>query len=773
MIAVLGFAFSRESLAKEEHTPARDSTGLTNVDYMIIVKNYAEFMIDKGRDTYGKQKTPLFVSVMDRKKGVVFSNMNQVPYPHVKTKPWAPGLRRDHKMRPQDRHYTGANLLEDLPLYRLLYRLTTVTGDKRYAREADSAIKWFLDNAASPRTGLYPWGSHLHWNVHQDKAVYNTGHYGGHEYNYVWPYWDQNPEQLRTFAHGLWNNQITDKKSGRFSRHSPFDRRNRKTGYEFPQTASCYMDIWAREFGHSGDPEMKRALTTLLTLYRSMRHPKTKAMSWCTAKGADRVEVSCVHMNLFMATTLQDAAAFVEKRDRELAAEMRRFALQIDDEYLSHDYDKILDVAGKGILTWYTIADGALMSKSIIPPPANVKDPSIGFPLKRSDGGPAASLSHLVPWFVNRSYAGAALLLCDRYQRCANKHKTLYRRAVLETANIYMTIEPEVQFVLYPDDIASVVKLLRNSYGLTKNPAYLRRADHMMRIGVKLFFDDVSPLPKLSNFDDWYESSLKNGSSQEVLCQMVELTQDLKKLSPANRTTPEITLQKEMDFTPAGSAGEYPLAEFVADLKAALTKNMGGVWDGSGLKKESKDVTLAYGSGSAKRTLYLSQEKGAFAANRQTSAAFDISISDVVNKLPSTAEADAANNGRMTKFTGKSMAESDITYAGFKDVLINCGLLIQNDSGKAQKVVVAATFHDTYHDNGTVTIEGTVPARGTMFFGVGAPSNKYIRKLWVQSRNGSPVSIEKIGFVMKKRNALLREHSTQPGAEGDAVNRAP
>ena len=48
-------------------------------------------------------------------------------------------------MRPQDRTYSGGNPLEDLPLYRLLYRMSELTGDKRYAVEADKSIGWFLE----------------------------------------------------------------------------------------------------------------------------------------------------------------------------------------------------------------------------------------------------------------------------------------------------------------------------------------------------------------------------------------------------------------------------------------------------------------------------------------------------------------------------------------------------------------------------------------------------------------------------------------------------
>ena len=86
-------------------------------------------------------------------------------------------------------------------------------------------------------------------------------------------------------------------------------------GFEFPQTGSCYVDIWAREFARSGDPEMKRALTTLLGLYESMRHPKTGALSWCTLDEPIRRGLSSNGMTLFAATALQDAADLVEPRD--------------------------------------------------------------------------------------------------------------------------------------------------------------------------------------------------------------------------------------------------------------------------------------------------------------------------------------------------------------------------------------------------------------------------------------------------------------------------
>ncbi|MDP6543975.1 MAG: hypothetical protein QGH60_08275 [Phycisphaerae bacterium] len=716
------------------------------LDYLKIARAYADYMITRGRDTYGKVHSPVFVSVMDRKTGKVFTKASQVPYPHAKTKPWAPGLMRDVKLRPHDRHYTGANPLEDLPLYKLLHRLTKLTGDKKYAREARRSIKWFLDNTQSPATGLYPWGSHAYWDVHADKVAKGT-----HEYNYVWTYWDQNPEELRKFAHGLWNNQIGDKKTGRFSRHAGYSKRSVGVGFEFPQTGSCYMDIWAREFARSGDPEMKRALTTLLGLYKSMRHSKTGALSWCTLDEPIRRGLSANTHTLIAATVLQDAAALVDPRDHDLAELMRQFARDTDEEFTSNDYDSVFDVARLGFLTTYTVATRQVFEPT--PAPEGV-DTSIGYPLRDEQGQPRASLAYLRPWFIGRSYAVFAEYLCDRYDRCRSKHKPVYRRAILETADIYMTMEPEVQWAVYPDVLARVIRVLRKTYRITRNPVYLRRAGHFAQLSVRLLFDDTSPLPKMSSFDDWYESNWKNGSSVDIIGQMLELSLEIRALKESQRTIPAVALQAPGKLPTTTAAGKYSPAKFQADLKAACKAGRGGVWDGTGLGRASQDVYLEYGLPKQKRNLYLSQTTGTFAPGRQVAAALEMGVSDVINKIPTVEEADKVNGARKTQFTGKYFAAATYGHAGFKDVLRSVGITIHNEGKKARNVKLTATLHDNYHDNGKETLTGKIPAGGKMFFGIKAPQQKWIRKIRVQTGDGQPVAMDSIGFILVRRSAL-------------------
>lgn len=94
-------------------------------DFLAPVKAYAEAMIKDGRDTYGKESSPLFASTLDRKT-MKLTTAQQVGE--------MPGLRV------YDRHLIGGNPQLDRGLYETLYELTRVTGDKHYAAEADKAL---------------------------------------------------------------------------------------------------------------------------------------------------------------------------------------------------------------------------------------------------------------------------------------------------------------------------------------------------------------------------------------------------------------------------------------------------------------------------------------------------------------------------------------------------------------------------------------------------------------------------------------------------------
>ena len=72
------------------------------------------------------------------------------PFPHVKRKPFMPGWERDRECRDSDRNYGHADPLDQMVLLQLMHRLTEITGDKHYAREADKSAEWWMAHCQTP-----------------------------------------------------------------------------------------------------------------------------------------------------------------------------------------------------------------------------------------------------------------------------------------------------------------------------------------------------------------------------------------------------------------------------------------------------------------------------------------------------------------------------------------------------------------------------------------------------------------------------------------------
>src|SRR5882672_11517449 len=119
--------------------------------YLDVVRRYSDTLIERGRDTYGPQKSGLILSALDR--------MTLAP---LTVRPAPPGgIRRgDRPGRPWV-EMNGANPMLDQNLLRVFYTLSEITGDARYAKSADEELTWFFNNTMSPKTSLLPWGEHL------------------------------------------------------------------------------------------------------------------------------------------------------------------------------------------------------------------------------------------------------------------------------------------------------------------------------------------------------------------------------------------------------------------------------------------------------------------------------------------------------------------------------------------------------------------------------------------------------------------------------------
>src|SRR6185503_14268814 len=91
----------------------------------------------KGRDTFGPQKTGLFLSALDR-----------ATVAPLTTRPVAPaGVRESARVGRPDQPLTGANPQHDENLLRVLSLVSDLTAKPKYREAADGAMRWFVTNA--------------------------------------------------------------------------------------------------------------------------------------------------------------------------------------------------------------------------------------------------------------------------------------------------------------------------------------------------------------------------------------------------------------------------------------------------------------------------------------------------------------------------------------------------------------------------------------------------------------------------------------------------
>jgi hypothetical protein len=238
-----------------------------STNLLSVVRRYADIMIERGRDTYGSQKSGLFLSALDR-----------TTLTPLKVRPAPPGgIRRgDRPGRPWTA-MNGANPHLDQNLLRILYTLSEITRDSRYSRAADEELSWFFKTTMSPKTSLLPWGEHLSWDVMFDQPI-SGGEETMHEFARPWVLWDRSfalaPEACAKFALGLWEHQIANHKTGGFDRHAPYFEHGPVDGKDFPRHAGFYIGTWCYAYQYSTNEVYLRAIESLLARFERKRAQK-------------------------------------------------------------------------------------------------------------------------------------------------------------------------------------------------------------------------------------------------------------------------------------------------------------------------------------------------------------------------------------------------------------------------------------------------------------------------------------------------------------------
>ena len=436
-----------------------------SADYLQIVTAYADAMLERGRDVYGSDQSPLFASALGRKSMRLFEGAALEEIAGITRDSWG--------IRPHDRVLTGANPMHDQNLYQILYALSVITEDARYREEADNTLRWFFQHCQSPKTGLFAWGEHIGWDFNTGTIIENQGG-KTHEYFRPWVLWERSfdlaPKACADFSLGVWEHQIGDRKTGNFSRHARWDEHGPGTNSEYPRHGGFYIATWAHAYNRTKDPVFIKAIETLLGYFEKRRNPDSGAIP---AESAERSKGAMMWppSNVSLAVDLWEGAGLVPGG---LAEKMRRSAQQTDRIFLGMSHDLRPD--GRGFIKTAKTAT-----------------------LEAMEGG------YTRLWetgYGDQTTAAIANLCLLRYQQvCTDGYKQL----AVNAAYRYLDSEPLIEFPVYPGTLGDVIHLMLGAYKITGEEKCLHRANHFACQAIGLFLDG-SPLPSATNKHDHYEA---------------------------------------------------------------------------------------------------------------------------------------------------------------------------------------------------------------------------------------------------------------------------
>ncbi len=441
------FAFLSSSLGQ---TPGPAPTPFSGA-----VEKYVDTLMTVGRDTYGPQKSGLFLGALDRKT-----------LKPLETRPPAPtGVRETDRPGGQTGPLVGANPQLDQNLLRLLFLYGTWRGEK-YPKAAEEQLTWFLKNAQSPATGLLPWGEHLCWDVMADKAA---GGFAAHEFARPWVLWEKcfelAPDESKRFALGLWESQVADHETGAFNRHASYDKSAPQDGRDFPRHAGFYIRTWAEAYAYTKDETFLKAIDVMLTRFEKKRHPTTGLIEMmtgnkiCTPASSLSLAIDC------------DAAS--TKVPEPLAGRLSAFAAREDKIFCSLPHDL---KGKKGFVLEVELATGTPTGKYTS--------------VWQAQYGPPTT-------------AAMAMMCVSRYENAAYLG---YRDLISAAADVYVDAVPGPDVDLWPMTLGHAISLELAAFRATAQGKYHHQAYRLGNLAVEYFWGD-SPLPKASLKSDHYEST--------------------------------------------------------------------------------------------------------------------------------------------------------------------------------------------------------------------------------------------------------------------------
>jgi hypothetical protein len=424
-------------------------------------------MVEHGRDTFGETKSPLFLISID---------------PQTMSIPNVQSPRGLVVARLPDSFRCCANPHLDQNLYQIMYALSEITGDSKYAQEADKTLTHFLNQCQEPRWGFFCWGEHFAWDIQTDAPLKSERDIP-HEFQRPWVLWERSfrlaPDNCKRFADCLWDHQIRHQpdETISFSRHAMVNSKQTpsRTGSEYPRHGGFYITTWAEAYRQTGDRRMLDAIRALVSFFESRRHPASGAIP-AERHSRSKGELMWPQSNLSLAVDLWDAAAKVPS---ELAQPMRDSARRIDHNFVRIPHEPGPD--GRGFVK-------AAITSTL--EPGDVRAIQAG----HDHGGRWHPWSRIWETGYGVPTGGRIAMLCYlRYRQVP--HTTGLEELVIRSADRYLVSDPPSPDNLVSGALGDVIANLIAAYRLTEDEKYLRRAEHFADLAVAVFLSG-GPLPK-------------------------------------------------------------------------------------------------------------------------------------------------------------------------------------------------------------------------------------------------------------------------------------
>jgi hypothetical protein len=252
-----------------------------------------------------------------------------------------------------DRSFPGSNLMHDHILLKLMYDLSALNGEPRWAAAADRYLQRFATHCTNLPTGLFPWGEHGFWNLMEDRvgsgyALARVATMATHDHlqqapAWLWEkLWTFNAEACERYCQGLVRHFL-DVDPPEYNRHANLLQphhlkriRNEKS-CDFPRHSGFYIFDWSFAYGRTGSPLYRRYLMRAVD-YWWERYEPGRMLLGDSRPGKARQALQ----TMSLALSLLESAPLVEARDPELASLLRQRGQSYLDAVLSgpHELDR-------------------------------------------------------------------------------------------------------------------------------------------------------------------------------------------------------------------------------------------------------------------------------------------------------------------------------------------------------------------------------------------------------------------------------------------------